>query len=224
MYKFKLIFFFIASFFCMKTINAEIKGKIDAGPAFVHLDILESDRTVKTMDLVAVKVDGTLVLHEGLCLKPNILYGANNGSLFVTGLGLGYILPINETWTVTPSIGMTYTHVKTTINIPFLNLFHLKEKFHSKSAYVCLEGTYNINACWRVNASYQYAWSRSMTKITALPDTNSKTQGPSYALQLEKDLNKFWSVNIGVAYNLSLTKEKHGLRAYGTKIGIAHWF
>jgi hypothetical protein len=41
---------------------------------------------------------------------------------------------------------------------------------------------------------------------------------------LETDINDCWSVNIGGAYNISLSHEKHGLRAYGGRLALAYWF
>ena len=54
--------------------------------------------------------------------------------------------------------------------------------------------------------------------------TKSKPKGSNYGVMIEHDLNDRWSINLGGAYNTSLTKEKHGIRGYGGRLGCAYWF
>ncbi len=71
---------------------------------------------------------------------------------------------------------------------------------------------------------YQYVWSRTITRIKGFKDTKSSPKGSNYSVMIESDINEKWSVNLGAAYNTSLTKEKHGLRGYGVRWGFAYWF
>lgn len=200
------------------------QGKVDFAPAYVHIDILEHQKTVKRMDLLAFKADATIVINNGFCLKPTILAGTGHGAIFSGGLGIGHCIPITNRITLTPYVGCTYTHLRTTIDIPMLALKDLKERFRSISPYVSLEATIKIAEGWRICGVVQYAWSRTHTTIKHLLSDKSNAKGPNYALLLEHDLNDKWSVNIGAAYNISLTKEKHGLRGAGVKLGLARWF
>lgn len=208
-------------------IEAACKGKIDAGPAYIHIDILESGHTVKKMNLIALKSDATIMLKEGKgwCLKPSVLYGNGQGYILSGALGLGHCFPINDWITLTPSVGCTFTELHTRIKLNFsgIKLSYL-EKFHSTSPYLCLEATLNIAKGWRLCGMFQYAWSRTHTTIVHLLKDKSHTKGPNYGISLEYDINNNWSVNVVGAYNITLTKERHGLRGAGAKVGLAYWF
>jgi hypothetical protein len=219
---------FIASFsFLKQRISAEVCGKIDAGPTYVHIDVLESGKTIKRIDMGAIKGDSSILVWKGLCLKPFFLYGCQgNSQVFSGGLGIGHYTPLNKKLSVTPSFGAVYTDFKTVIHlspIPDLRL-HLKERFRSIAPYLSFEASYCFLPGWRLVALYQYAWSRTRTTIKNLGSDKSHSYGPNYGLMIEHDFNANWSISLGGAYNISLTKEKHGLRAYGARIGIAYWF
>lgn len=215
---------FILSIFATKYLFGDCKGKIDVAPAFVHLDILNFGKTVKTMDMPAVKADSNYLIYKGLCVKPSVLYGSNRGYLLTTSLGLGYAIPYKR-WCFTPSVGVYYTQVKTKIPIEFFGFkIKAKEKFGSWSSYLALEIFYKIAKNWRAGFQFQYAWSRSHTTIEGFGSDKSNAKGPSYAVILERDFCDHWSLNLGAAYNISLTREKHGLRGYGMKLGLARWF
>ncbi len=205
--------------------SEECRGKIDVGPAFVHLDVLEHEKTVKGIDMPAVRADATFLIWKGVALKPVILYGSNEGNLVAGGIGLGHCTPLTDNLLITPSFGCNFSHLHTFINLPQLGLRHLKEKFRSVSPYIQLEGSYTFAACWRICLSVQYAWSRTHVFIKEITHHGKgHSKGPCYSFLLERDLNDRWSINFGGTYNISLDKEKHGLRAYGFKIGICRWF
>lgn len=211
-------------------LSAEICGKVDAAPVFAHIDVLESGHTVKRMDMLAFKADATVVVWKGLCFKPTILAGSGHGSLLTGGMGIGHVTPINDWFCVTPSVGCLYTQLHTKIKIPFPvaeGVFvpvKIKEKFRSISPYICLEVSIKFAKDWRICFQYQYAWSSTRTKLSGLPEFKSHSDGPNYAALLEYDINDSWSLQAGAAYNITLSKEKHGLRGYGGKIGVAYWF
>lgn len=223
-----ILFSFLGAFalfsFSTHEVQAECCGKVDLGPAYVHLDVLESGHTVKRMDMVGARADGNWLVWKGVCLKPSVMYVSGNGELLTAGLGIGHYTPICENFSLTPSIGCTYTELKTKINLRHFGLLNLKEYFQSASPYLSLEATYCFAKGWRGSFIYQYAYSSTRTVIKHLNKDRSHSWGPNYAIQLEKDLNDKWSVNIGAAYNISLSKEKHGLRGYGGRIAFAYWF
>lgn len=222
------IYIFLAAFtFVKNRLVADYGGKIDAGPTFLHIDVLESGHTIKKINMAGVKADGTWMIWNGVCLKPTILYGQQGNSQIMSGgCGLGHYTPIGSKCSITPSVGCNFTQFKTTIHYPFVPGFivALKEKFYSISPYVALDATYCFIKGWRLVASYQYSWSRSYTKIKGYDNTKSSPEGSNYGLMVERDLNDSWSINLGAAYNSSLTKEKHGIRGYGVRLGFAYWF
>lgn len=199
-------------------------GKVDIGPTFIHIDVLESNKTVKKLDMGGIRADSTIRVWQGICLKPNFVYGNGGGEVVSGGLGIGHYTPICEGLYVTPSIGCTYTKLETTINLRMLGLTNLRESFQSYSPYAAIEVSYCLCAGFRICAQYQFAWSRTHTIIKHLTHSKSHSQGSNYSGLIEYDLNQKWSVNFGGAYNESLTREKHGLRAYGFKLGTAYWF
>lgn len=226
----KSLFTFIFAFLITLShdLHAETKGKLDVGPAFLHIDILESGHTVKRMDMWGVRADFSYFLYKGLYIKPIILYGnggAAKGGLFSGSLGLGYYIPLREKLAIAPSAGVTYSHLWTKIDFEPLQLTNLREKFKSWAPYIGLDLYFNFRPDWRVCLGAQYAWSWTKTSIQRLvKNDKSHSEGFSYSILLEHDLNNQWSLNIGAAYNLSLTKEKHGLRGTGIKAGVVRWF
>lgn len=214
------VFFLNATSF----IYAESKAKIDIGPAYIHLDILESGKTVDRMDMAGVRADASYLFSSGICLKPTLLYGSNKGCLFTTSISLGQYIPLNEEWSFMPAFGVSYNYLRTSIDLPALSLENLKERFRSISPFLSLDAYYSFNSTLRLSGSFQYAWSRTHTDIQHLGKSKSDCKGPNYSLLLEKDISPSLSVNLGMGYNISLTKEKHGLRGTGVKLGIARWY
>lgn len=215
---------------CYSSLFARCSGKVDLGPAYIHLDVLESNKTIKTMDLLGVKADAMILFFEGKGwgIKPSLLYGRGDsrlGEVFSGGVGFGHCTPITDCFTVTPSVGITYGYIKTRIRIPdFFGRMHFTEKFRSTSPYLALDATYTIIKGLRVCGMFQYAWSRTHTTIVGVLKDKSNAKGPNYALMVEYDLNDHWSLQLAGAYNISLSKEKHGIRGAGGKLGVAYWF
>lgn len=199
------------------------KGRIDIGPALVNVDMLESGKTVRSLDLFALKGDATLMVYEGLCIKPSFLFADGKANLNSASIGLGYCIPLTDCITVTPSYGVTGTLFKSRLDIPQYGMYHVREKFRSQGQYVCLDATWTFLPGWRIYGVAQYAWSHVHTKVGPFK-TKNNTEGPSYALALERDINDEFSITLGAGYNASLSKEKHGLRGKGIKLGLAYWY
>lgn len=225
MFRIALIILLATSF---NFLSAEMKGKIDVGPAYVHLDILESGRTIDTKNLFAVRADACVLVYKGFCLKPTFLASCNSTELMTGGIGIGHYIPIGEDFSITPTVGCNFTYLRTTVDVNhpiFPIVLTFTERFRSTSPFVGLDATWNFYPQWRIGGTFQYAWSETTTIIRSL-DISSKShcQGPSYAAFIEHDFNDCFSINLAGAYNLSLTKEKHGLRAAGLKLGFVYWF
>ena len=158
--------------------------------------------------------------------------------------GFGCKIPCVN-FSITPLVGCNWGYLRSTFKYPHpmtdaLGIApRVRERFRSQSPYVGFEASWTFRPTWRVVFCYQYAWSRTHTQLRLagidpadLPiglkkeDTNSRsrTQGSNISGMIEHDLNDSWSVNLGAAYNNSLSKEKHGLRGWGVKLGVAYWF
>ncbi|MCE2982717.1 MAG: outer membrane beta-barrel protein [Parachlamydia sp.] len=208
------------------SLQGEVKGKVDVGPAYLSIDILESGKTEEELSMWAIKGDATLVGWRGLSLKPGFLYGEGNHKSEIAAftIGVGQYVPVSSCFSILPYVGVTFTYLHTHIDIEELGVFHLKERFRSNSPFVALEFSYQFWEGLTLNGLYQYAWSHTHTKIKPFVSDKSHTQGPNYALGLEYTMTPNWAVNLGAGYNITLSKEKHGLRGKGVKLGLAYYF
>ena len=209
-------------FFC--SVEGALRGRIDIGPTLMDIDILESGKTIETLHMKGVKGDATLLLYEGLCLKPGFIWGEGHGHLTTGTLAVGYYIPINKQLRILPNVGVTWSYLDTRVDFEELGLSNLKERFRSSSPFIGIEICYSLTDKWSLMGIYQYAWSHTHTKIDPIVSNKSHSCGPNYALAVEYSLNKSWSATLGVGYNITLSKEKHGLRGKGAKLGIAYYF
>jgi hypothetical protein len=209
-----------------ETVEGKVWGKVELSPAYVHLDILESNDTIQIIDMPAVRFDALIVFCDGWCVKPLVMYGKNKAELTTAGVGIGHCIPFWECFYLTPSVGVTYTHLATELHVhhPVAGHLEFDEHFCSLAPYASVELTYAICSNMRVTGCFQWAWSRTHTKIKHVLNDKSNSSGPNYGLQFEYDFDKCWSINIGAGYNESLGKTKDGIRAWGGKVGIARWF
>jgi hypothetical protein len=199
-------------------------GRVDLGPAYASIDMLESGHTVRTLNLYGGKIDATLPLYKSLCIKPSYLFANGKANLNSWSLGVAVCIPFLSKFYFTPSLGYTETHFKSRLNLRGYGLFHLREKFKSEGLYLGADLCWCITDTWRTYFQYNFAWSYVKTTIRPVSKTRDHTQGPSYALALEKDLASWCSICIAGGYNISLSKEKHGLRGKGAKLGLVFWY
>lgn len=202
----------------------DLHGKVDVGPTLLDVDILESGKTVKTLHMKGIKGDVTLIVWKGACIKSGFLWSEGHGRLSTCYLGVGQYIPVTEELLVTPSVGVAFSYLHTQVDLEALGLFSLKEKFHSSSPYVAVEFCYKLAEKWTLLGLFQYAWSRTHTTIKPFVSDKSTSQGPNYALGVEYSFLPNWSLNFGVGYNITLSKEKHGIRGKGAKLGLAYYF
>lgn len=213
---------------CCEGSGPKVCGKIDVGPAYVHIDLLQNGVTNEKMDIPAVRVDACYAIWRGVVIKPNFTYGYNNEELIMTGCGIGHIIPIYDCFKLTPVVGFNYSYLDTKTDIPFDDT---KRSFQSYGGYIGIEGTYSLTKSLRLYATYQYVWTHNITSYkfpspfsAASVRLKEHSSGSAISAMIEQDLNKYWSVNLAGAYNNSMSKEKNGMRAYGVKLGIARWF
>ena len=197
-------------------LSAGCDARVDIGPAFASIDMLESGKTVRTYNLGAIKGDAAVV-YQGFAIKPSFLYADGKANLTSGSVGLGFCIPVIEDVYVTPSYGFTETRFKSKI-----------EKFTSHGQYVALDVSWSFIKGWRVYGMAQWCWSRVHTTLYFPFGTNillkSHCKGPNYAIALEHDISDQFSVSLAAGYNTSLSKEKHGLRGKGVKLGLVYWW
>lgn len=213
---------------CLIFVNAsaEIRGRVDAGPAYLIIDILKSGKTEDTLYMRGFKADATILLYEGICVKPSCLFGwKRHGELSTGSIAVGYYLPLFKCFSLLPNVGIAFSYLRTNVSFEEFQLFHLKERFRSSSPFIGFDFSITLAEKWSIYGTYQYAWSRTHTKISKIgvSDT-SHSDGPNYNLGIEYSLNPNWAINFGVGYNLTLSHEKHGLRGKGAKLGVAYYF
>lgn len=222
-----LVFVFLG--FAYTSLRGEIRGKVDIGPTLMDIDVLESGKTVKTLHMKGGKADATVLIYQGLCIKPGVMWGSGHGKLRAGSLAVGYYIPITDKFKILPNVGITWSYLHFGLDLEELQLFDLKERFRSDSPFIGMEFCYSITDKWTLMAVYQYAWSRTQTKIRSellgtIVNDKSHSDGPNYSLGVDYSLNKHWSIIFGVGYNITLSKEKHGIRGKGAKLGIAYYF
>lgn len=199
-------------------------GRVDVGPAWLDIDILTSGKTTKTLHMLGVKGDATLLVYEGLCIKPSFIWGSNGGGLTSGTIAVGYYIPLTSKFKILPNVGVTWSYLHTKVDFEPLQMHGLKERFRSSSPFIGMEICYSITDRLTLMGIYQYAWSHTHTKIKPVVSDTSHSCGPNYAVALDYSLNKSWSVSCGAGYNITLSKEKHGLRGKGVKVGAAYYF
>lgn len=215
------------------TISAAPKGKIDAGPAYLEADIKANGATVKTMEMYAFSVNGTILfmhdlclgtnLFDGVCLKPKLTVASGEGELWNAGIGLGYYLPVTDWLTVIPNGGITFGELETKTDIPPFGLFNINQTFQSKSPYVGVDVSLTFGS-WLVTGVYQYAWSNTRTITGSVARTRTESTGSNYALQIDYYITDCWSVNAGLAHNLARDKERNGIEITGGRLGVGYTF
>ena len=60
--------------------------------------------------------------------------------------------------------------------------------------------------------------------LGTIVNDKSHSDGPNYSLGIDYSLSKHWSVMLGFGYNITLSKEKHGIRGKGAKLGLSYYF
>lgn len=207
--------------------SPECFGKIELAPSFVHIDILERGRSIKRMDLAGIRGELSYRFWNGFFIKPTLLYAhgaGTKGGMMSGTLSLGNCIPLTDDIVLSPSIGVGYSHLWTRVDLPHVQLKDLKQNFKSLSPLISIDLYYTLCKGTRISGTVQYAWARTHTSVAHIFKSKSHSKGFNYAIMLERDLSDHWSINLAGAYSLSLSKEKHGIRGSGVKLGLAYWF
>ncbi len=220
--------------------NLSAHGRIDAGPIYVHLDVLESNKSIEKVDLEGFRADGYFQVYSGLIFKPAFTVATGHGKYQAGTLALGFYLPMGqlvpalEGLSVMPQAGWTASRLSTELNLapPRTpgSLSDVKEIFRSSSEFIGLEATYQLLQNVSVSGSVLYGWSNTRTTWTKEPfgelipreAQKSSSKGFSYSAMVDYQLTDLWSINLAGVYNLMLSKEKHGIRACGFRLGCGY--
>ena len=209
--------------------DAFLSGKVDIGATYLDIDYLNSGNTIKRDHLAGVKADATVQIIGGFLAKASGIWGkSDDGKLASAAFALGHYFPVAPGLAVIPSLGVNFSYLTTLIDLELSDapivLEDLRERFRSVSPYLGLDVCYTFFKKWTFLFGYQYAWSYTHTKISNLVSDSSHCFGSNYTVGIEYSICKNLAVNFGVGYNVSLTKEKHGIRGKGCKLGIACYF
>jgi len=212
---------------------AQPKGKIDAGPTYLNVGVYLNGTKVKTSHFYGGSATGTLLPFYGLCcdtqlldgivLKPRLLVAGGDGDIWNTGLGIGYYIPLGD-FSLIPQFGASKGGLRTSAPDVILGP-DVTQHSKSWSSFVGLDLSYTY-CDWMFSVSYQYAWSHTRTSYDVLPGLafNEKADGSNVAVQVDYFFNPCWSINAAAAYNESLSKENHGLKIYGFRLGLGYTF
>ncbi len=222
------------------------KGRVDAGPAFYRINVLEEGKTTQTMDLFGGRLDATLLFLEnsGICLKPTASGATGDGKFYSYGIGLGHYTPITDWLQVIPVIGLTWTDLRTSIDLdvptglpppfPAIQTLHMvDEEFDSQSRYVGMEVFYQVHSSLWLTLIYQYAWADSETTLmhpgfiqAGHPDgifiSKGSTQGSNFAGSIDYYFPSNWTIGLAGGFNSSLDRERFGIEGWGLKLSIGY--
>ncbi|GAB4237376.1 MAG: hypothetical protein Tsb0021_17210 [Chlamydiales bacterium] len=203
--------------------EAAVKGRVEAAPIYLHLRTIFSGQTNKEVDLYGGRADATLIPIEnnGFCIKPFLFGGAGKDSDLISyGCGIGYFFPVKNFYLI-PTVGIS----RTRFDIPFVSTIgNLDQKFRSVSYNVGGEIIYKWNECLYFTGVYQYGFAHTTTDIELLGRSTGHSQGSNYAAVIDYYIRECAALSLGFGYNTSLSRERHGLKGYGLKFGLAYLF
>ena len=216
--------------------QAEIKGKVDFGPAYAHIDEFRNkdagNERVNKVDLYGIQTGASVVVWQGLVLKPALLMAWGDGAVYEGSLGLGWIIPVNDKLLVTPIVGGTLSYLETDSFVPDIapGVLFAREAY-SRSPYVGLEVSWSPCDKWTITGFARYAWSHTRFEIgtdQAAPFpivTKTESTGVNGGGQVDYWIDDHWAINIAGAYSNSRSKDKlNALRGYGGRVGVGYFF
>ena len=89
---------------------------------------------------------------------------------------------MTEKLKILPNVGVTWSYLRTHVDVEVsappeaiaavmpakITFDHVRERFRSCSGFLGLEFCYSLNEKWTLIGIYQYAWSRTHTKLSEL--------------------------------------------------------
>lgn len=214
---------------CLSSPLSAICGKVDGGPAMMRLTNIYLGTKTNKYWLYGVSLAGTIIVKDGWTLKPRLIYGGGDGDLWNVGLGVGYFLPVHKRINITPVVGASYGHLKIDVDLPLMPA-GIEQTMDSVSPFVGVDVGVTILECLTAGFGIQYAWSRSQTTSShdllggKFFDARSESRGFNFFGQLDYWFNSCWSANLAFASNDSHSKEKHGIKVMGWRLGVGYFF
>ena len=226
----------------------QLYGHADAGPAFYRVQTLEDGTVTSEIDMYGVRADGTFLPFKdsGFAIKSAGSYARGDGDFISYGVGIGYYIPFFKCCYFVPTMGLSWTDLRTDIDLPgsdFSGLLppdfvfqDIREKFDSNSRYLGFELMCQV--CEPVWATfiYQYAWASTDTVLThpdfesvlGFPDgkfiKKGTSRGSNFALAFDYYFCENVSASLAGGFNSSLDEDRLGIRAYGVKLSIGYYF
>ena len=157
--------------------NLSAHGRIDAGPIYVHMDVLNYGKTYEKLDMEGFRADGYFQVYSGLILKPSFTIAGGHGEYYAGTLALGFYIPMGDLvscldgLSFLPQAGWTggrlSTNIDTNIDLfPPLTpttLRGVREIFRSNTGFIGIEGSYQILYNVTISGSALYGWSGTRT-------------------------------------------------------------
>lgn len=224
----------------LSCLDLSAHGRVDAGPIYVHLDVLEHGKSIDKLDMEGFRADGYFQIYSGLIFKPAFAIAGGRGEYYSGTTAIGFYIPMCELTpfldglSFLPQVGWTGSRLKTHVNLPVpqaaIVIPGVLEIFRSTTVFVGLEGTYQLLSNVSISGSLLYGWSKTDTtlqkEVTPLGPLDvkapSNTKGFSYSAMVDYQFTDHWSVNLAGVYNLMLSKENHGIRASGVRLGLGY--
>jgi len=210
--------------FCEEIFNKSC-DKVSVYGAYIHLELLDHDNPTTYVDAACGRIEGCWRFWDGFTIEPMFMGGGNFDDEYITtSLGIGYVVPLLDCFSITPSVGGIYTYIKTKTVFEPAGLRDLNETFNIWSPYIRLAASWTFFPSLRLYGHYQYAWSENYISITHLPKMTEWWSGSNVELVLQYDFYECWSIDLGGEYTYSLKDSKRGIQSYGAKLGLVRWF
>lgn len=200
---------------------AEMHGKIDGGIVGLNVTLLEHGHKVKTLSMIGISSNATILVCDGWCIKPKVVVASGDGDLWNLGSGIGYFLPVSDYLNITPNVGVAYSSIETHRDLP--GLPDADEIYNAWNPWVGFDIGVNLTPVWTVSLMYQYAWSSCKTQIGPFR-SKTESRGSNYAVQTDYYFRNDWSVNLAVGSYDSQSKELHGTKTKGIRLGVGYFF
>ena len=220
----------MAFFLFSGLVEASMPGRLDIGAFLTDIDIVNTGKKVKNINMHGVSGDGTLLVYKGLCLKPSFAYAIGDADYYNLGMNLGFCIPVNDKLLIVPSAGLAYSDMEFTVDIPMLGLNNVDQKMAARSQNISLDVNYKLHSRFSVTGILQKAWSQTTTTIdtpASFPmDLSNKAEstGFNYVLALNYFLNDNWAINLAGVLQKSRSKEKHGMDAKAVRLAVGYMF
>ena len=222
-------------------LSAKVRGRVDPGYISMWVKQQADGETLRTLQMNGGRIDATVVPIEGTgwAIKTFGMGASGDGDFYGGAIGFGHYTPINDCFSVLPTLGYGYSRLQARIDETFptqqgpVTVTGARQLITSNSFYLANDFIYTINKCWSVTFTVQYAWAKSTTKfsegtpsiIFATPlELKGESSGWSYALAVDRKIGESLSLHVAGGYNSSLDKEKFGLEALGVKVGLSYLF